>query len=551
MWRRTTTWLALGACIPAAALVWLGYRAIAEWEHAAEMVAWKRAQSASELMVAALTRDMRGAQFLVLSALEREALAADSEEEFLDPIGSGLARYGYAEAYFSSPDTSDPDSVTFYSRSERPPRWLTARPAATTAPLVLTSAPELSARLIDRVAKDTAQGHRFSVFTIEVAGARYQAVAALSYADSRQQRSPAVLGFLVSLDWVREDYFGALIEEVARIESQDRDLVFAIIDGRDRVVAGGPVSDRGMPGDRRTFALAFFDPLVVAVDPPGDLELASWTVAVDASDDATLVAAGRGTRRALGVAAAMWLVLGAGLVLSVRAVQANAALAAMRADFVSAVTHELKTPIANMRAINETLAAGRGSAEMTREYARMGSREAARLTRLVDNLLAYARITDLADAYTMVPLSLETVVDRSLQEFAPVLTDGGFEVHVDVPEELPMIRGDATALSLLLNNLVDNAIRYSPTRRHLTVAAHQSGTDVVLSVADQGIGIPEDEVGRVTDRFFRGRNTSTGGSGLGLAIVGRIVADHRGSLAIASVPGAGTTVSVTLPGASS
>jgi len=545
-WSRKTPWLAIGACVPAVALAWLGFGAIVDGERAAETVASKRAQSASALILAALARDMRGAQLLVLSAIDREP-RTDSDVDLLDPIGSGLARYAYTDAFFSWHDGDNPDAVTFYSRAERPPHWLPTRTPPATSPLVMSSDGVLGKRLLDRVSKDAAQGHRSSVFSFEVGDGRYQVVAALSYADARPQPPTAVLGFLVSLDWVRANYFGALIAEVARIEGGDRDLVFAVFDDRDRVVAGGPVA-AGALGDRRAFALAFFDPLVVAVDPPGDLELPSWAVAVDASGDAALAAAGRTARRTLAVAAAMWVVLGAGLLLTVWGVQTNATLAAMRADFVSAVTHELKTPIANMRAINETLAAGRGSAEMTREYARLGNREAARLTRLVENLLAYARTTDVADAYTMELLSLETVVDKSLQEFAPVLKDGGFEVHVDLPEELPPVRGDATALGLMLNNLVDNAIRYSSARRRITVAAHPSGADVVLSVADQGIGIPKDEVSRVTGRFFRGRNAVTGGSGLGLAIVGRIVADHRGSLAITSEFGVGTTVSVTLHG---
>ncbi len=189
-----------------------------------------------------------------------------------------------------------------------------------------------------------------------------------------------------------------------------------------------------------------------------------------------------------------------------------------------------------MRAINETLSSGRTTPEMTREYAQMGLREANRLTRLIDNLLAYARITDVADLYAFEPVALEAIVDRSLREFTPHLTEEGFEV-----------RADPTALDLMLNNLLDNAIRYSRERRHVTVAARRSGESVVLSVTDQGVGIPASEIGSVTRKFFRGRHAVAGGSGLGLAIVDRIVSDHGGVLEITSVAGAGTTVAVTLP----
>lgn len=540
-------WVALAVCLPAAALVWLGYRAVVEWEHAAEMVAWKRAEAAADLLVAALTRDMRGAQLLVLSAADSHGLTMGTGVELLDPIVNALARYPYPEVFFSSPAAADSAAVVFYSRAERRPAWLPIVSPADTIPMVAGREPEVAARLIARVMRDGSQGRRFSVFDLPVAGANYQVVAALSYTDARQERPATVLGFMVNRDWVRGSYLQELTAQVARIESRDGDLDFAVLDERGTAMVGGVTGPSGALSGRRVFPAAFFDPIVVAIDPPADLAIPSWTAVVGADRDVTLAAAGRGAQRTLAVAAAMAVALTAALFLSLQAGRASAKLAEMRADFVSAVTHELKTPIANMRAISETLSSGRATPAMTRDYAQMGIREASRLTRLIDNLLAYARITDVADLYAFSPVAIEAIVDRSLQEFSLHLTDEGFEVHIDLPEELPLVRADPTALGLVLNNLLDNAIRYSRDRRHVTVAARRSGEAVVLSVADQGIGIPESEIGSVTRRFFRGRHSVSGGSGLGLAIVDRIVSDHGGGLAITSVAGAGTTVSVTLP----
>src|SRR6185436_1160591 len=205
---------------------------------------------------------------------------------------------------------------------------------------------------------------------------------------------------------------------------------------------------------------------------------------------APLAAAESGARRTLAVGAVMALALTIGLWLSLEAGRASETLADMRADFVSAVTHELKTPIANMRAIHETLASGRVTTETSREYAEMGIREATRLTRLVDNLLAYARITDVAHAYAFEAVALETIVDRSIKEFAPNLAHGDFDVHVDMPDGLPLVKADPTALNLMLNNLLDNAIRYSRERHHLTIAGRAQPGAVTLEVTDQGAGIP-------------------------------------------------------------
>ena len=127
----------------------------------------------------------------------------------------------------------------------------------------------------------------------------------------------------------------------------------------------------------------------------------------------------------------------------------------------------------------------------------------------------------------------------------------GFAVHVDVSDDLPKVYADANALGLLLNNLIDNAIRYSKDARELTVSARANDGAVTIEIGDRGMGIPADELENVTRKFFRGRGAVSGGSGLGLAIVDRIVSDHDGTLAIRSREGQGTTVSVTMPAAQS
>jgi signal transduction histidine kinase len=292
----------------------------------------------------------------------------------------------------------------------------------------------------------------------------------------------------------------------------------------------------------------FFDPLLVAVDQRTEFVSQEWTVEVTGGTDPTLASAIVGSNWSLFVSALAGAVLAFGMAMTVRAVQARADLAELRSEFVASVTHELKTPIAAIRAAADTLVSGRiPSPTGRREYAQMVVQEAKRLTRLVDNLLALSRITDLTEVYSFEALALDALVARALQDFDQQLKDASFETHVDVSTDLPLIHGDRTAMTLMLDNLIDNAIRYSPATRSLTVAAGRHDGVVVLDITDQGRGIPPDEIALVTRKFFRGRHLVSNGSGLGLAIVKRVVADHGGSLAIRSTVGAGTTVSVTLP----
>jgi signal transduction histidine kinase len=116
-----------------------------------------------------------------------------------------------------------------------------------------------------------------------------------------------------------------------------------------------------------------------------------------------------------------------------------------------------------------------------------------------------------------------------------------------MPDGLPLVKADPTALNLMLNNLIDNAIRYANERHHLTIAARAQPGWVTLEVTDKGMGIPAQDIERVTRKFWRGPESHAGGSGLGLAIVDRIVADHGGKLEIRSAVGVGTSVIVTLP----
>jgi signal transduction histidine kinase len=544
--RALRTVLASAIGLSAAALVWLGYRAVGEWQHAAALVAERRADAAVDLLVSALSRDMRGAHMSVLAAADREQRSASSAD-LLHPIASAFARYPYAEAFFSWRDQPDA-GVVFYSRTERRPTWLSGSGPRALYPVVTATAPAVGDEILSHVRKDASQGRRFSAFTMPIEGADYQVSAVISYGDPVGGLPATITGSLVNLPWARAHYFADLAAQVASIEGTDGSVRFTILDEEERTVVGGPVAGNA-PASRRMFPVAFFDPEAVAVDPPVGLQMQWWTAIATTGGDPTLAAAERGARRTLAIAAVMSLTLAIGLIVSLRAARASANLATMRADFVSAITHELKTPIGNMRAISETLASGRTTPETTREYAQMGIGEATRLTRLVDNLLAYSRVTDVADVYTFERVSVKQIVQRSLQEFGPNLRHAQFEVVVDVPDDLPPVHADPNAIGLLLNNLIDNAIRYSATQRFLSITAREARAGVTIEVADRGIGIAADELDRVTRKFFRGRTSVAGGSGLGLAIVDRIVSDHRGTLSIRSTEGQGTTVSVTIPAA--
>jgi signal transduction histidine kinase len=587
-------WLAIGVCVSVAILCWLGYRAMTGWERSARLLADRRANQAADLLLTALSRDMRGVQHQVLSSPYWDAFLADPSADITTLVAGAFARYPYPESFFAWRGEPRPDGVLLFTRSDRKPAWLPDQPPgaedgllggtgainASQFPVAIRRDPLITRMLVDRIEKDAAQGRRFSVFETRIGGVPYQVIARLVYGDAFREKLQAAFGFTVNLPWVREHYFPELTRQVGRIAA-DPDLGVSVVDDRGQPVVGSPGVAAENMIVHRAFPLTFFDPWLVALDPPQDLSRASWHVQVRMDTDATLSATIAGVNRTLIFSAAAASVLALGLVLTARAVRESERLTELRSEFVSTVTHELKTPIATIRAAGDTIVRGRiTSAEGLREYAELVVQEAKRLGRLVDNLLAYARITDVTELYHFDAIDVRALVDDATQEFGAQLTADKFEVLVDIPPDLPSVWGDPAALKLVLRNLIDNAIRYSGQSRWLRIAAgpltpalspqagrgSQDPPRVEIAVSDRGIGIPEDELDQVTRRFFRGRRTTAGsatpeiaadgagtggsataGSGLGLAIVQRIVMDHSGTLSIRGNTPAGTTVTIVLP----
>jgi two-component system phosphate regulon sensor histidine kinase PhoR len=238
------------------------------------------------------------------------------------------------------------------------------------------------------------------------------------------------------------------------------------------------------------------------------------------------------------------------LVLTVRANRARVALASMKSDFVAAVTHELKTPIASIRLVGDTLAHGRYKSPKTvQEYAGLLSAEALRLDSSIDNVLTYARYsrTRAADPTDLVNVDAAELVEDALQGFRPHLAALEFELTVDLPPDLPPVCVDRAAVMRALENIIDNAIKYSDATRRLAVSGRATGKRVTLTVKDAGSGICREDQARLFERFYRGRNAHGSGSGLGLAIAKRIIESHGGRIEVRSAVESGTEVDVTLP----
>jgi two-component system, OmpR family, phosphate regulon sensor histidine kinase PhoR len=228
-------------------------------------------------------------------------------------------------------------------------------------------------------------------------------------------------------------------------------------------------------------------------------------------------------------------------------------------DFVANVSHELRTPLASLIGFTETLL---GPAEddppARRRFLTIMAEQGARMNRLIDDLLSLSRIEMAEHQPPSDTVDLVVLLPRIVAGYEPRLAGSGTRIVVETAADLPPVTGDAGEIAQVSQNLLDNAVKYGKEGGivRLTIGLAETGrgwpsrAGVVLSVTDEGAGIPRADIPRVTERFYRvdkGRSRAAGGTGLGLAIVKHIVSRHRGQLSIESEEGRGTTVSVWLP----
>ena len=250
-----------------------------------------------------------------------------------------------------------------------------------------------------------------------------------------------------------------------------------------------------------------------------------------------------------GLALAAILVL-AGSTLVARAVSRELAVARLKSDFVSAVSHEFRTPLATLKQLTENLSDGRVGDEGRRQaYYQAQERATSRLSRLVERLLDFGRMEAGALRYRPEPLDLGKLVRSVVDEFEHVVADTGHRIEVTIDPKVPPVRADGEALAQAVWNLLDNAIKYSPGRPGVWIEVADENGQAAVRVRDEGPGILPEERKDLFREFTRGAAARAGGvkgTGIGLAMVNHIVRAHRGRIRVDSAPGQGSTFTILL-----
>ncbi len=289
--------------------------------------------------------------------------------------------------------------------------------------------------------------------------------------------------------------------------------------------------------------------------------LYGWTVrmgpqAVELQELEARMKRQRAVRPLLVLLATATMVLGLGIVF--RAVIAERRASRLKSDFIANVSHELKTPLSLIRMFGEMVATGRHKGEAAaREYGSIITRESERLSHLIDNVLDFARLERGKASYDFAEGDVGLVLERAIDVCRYRLEKERMRISTQVDPDLPLVRMDEDAITLVVLNLLDNAIKYASEGGEVAVSLSRSPGGVVLAVRDFGPGIDLAEQGRIFERFYRAereRGRNVRGSGIGLALVKHIAEAHGGRVTVESpvlpaVVGApsGSTFRVFLP----
>jgi|GEM_PF-1168111 len=240
-----------------------------------------------------------------------------------------------------------------------------------------------------------------------------------------------------------------------------------------------------------------------------------------------------------------------GLLLVWREAARERRLAQQKADFVTNVTHELQTPLANIRLFSEMLGSGGAPPEKQNQYASVLVAETERLSRLINNVLDFAKSgKQRRQSYQMQWTDAGAFVGEIVEMQRPRLENNGFAVTTELPDASLTINADREALTLALLNLVSNAEKYCGERREIAAQARQAGTQIEIAVLDRGIGVPAAKREKIFEPFYRAHdllNSGTSGTGLGLTLARRIARDHGGDLRYSPRDGGGSEFVMTLP----
>src|SRR6266850_5436386 len=535
---RLAAGLAIVVAIPVGILFYFQFRSISALSQSSTIVLRQLSQENADAVTKVLVDTLRTARVDVLLKIGQRQTEPLDLAAIESTFEQGLVNDPFVDRFYVWSDVTNDYKglVLAYDR---------------TSYGFITNPPE-SALLVKRFHDLAPEQRAIAIFDDMVGGRRTHFQGQLRFTFTRD-RLTSFVALAVDAERLRSDYIPRLLaSKFPKIEGPTGfpPLAVTVLDGAKRVVypAGSSATDRYV--DERAFPLVFFEPELASFAAPEKGAPDTWRVRIGYGNQTipNIVAARERPQRVMMAMLAGIMALGVFFI--ARAAARELRVAEMKSNFVSSVSHDLKTPLALIQLFAETLELGRlKNTDRAQEYYRIINSEARKLTRLINNLLDFSKIEAGLRRYKREPVNLTELTRGVLESLDSQFRHHEFAVTSRLDGDVTVLI-DAEAAVQALENLISNAMKYSPEHREIAVEVGRVDGYGVIRVRDQGVGIPPRLQGKIFRKFFR-IQTDAGsgpqGTGLGLAIVDHVMRGHGGFVRVDSEPGRGSTFTLHFP----
>jgi signal transduction histidine kinase len=536
---RLAAGLAITVAIPVAIMFYFQFRSLSDLGRASAVVLRQLSQETAD----AVTKDLQDALRLPRTEVLLKIFQYQTEPLDLPFIqttfSQGLDTEPFVDGFYvwSEATTEHRNDLLSFDRDAR---------------RFVTNPPETALLLGQFRAMAPAQ-RAIAVFEAPLNGRATYFLAQLRFTFPSRDRMTSFVALRVDAERLRATFIPQLVaRRLAKVEGPTGfpPLDVTVLDSDQRVIfpVGGSAPARFV--DERTFPLVFYEADLTQLTAPTGMTVETWRVRTGYRDQTIpgIVAARAKPQRMMMAILAGVMALGVFFV--ARALARELRVAEMKSSFVSSVSHDLKTPLALIQLFAETLELGRlKNTDRATEYYRIINSEARKLTRLINNLLDFSRIEAGLRQYRRETTDLTTVTKHVLDSLESQFRHNQFTVTSKLNAPVPVLI-DPEATEQALENLISNAMKYSPEHREILVEVDREAGHGVVRVSDHGIGIAPRLQGKIFRKFYR-IQTDAGsgpqGTGLGLAIVDHVMRSHGGFVRVQSEPGRGSTFTLHFP----
>jgi signal transduction histidine kinase len=538
--------LAIAATFCAAsAALYFQHRALSALDAQTRVILRQISEQTAADVAVEVHRAIDGPVFDTLSAVAHPDLRAGRLDLVAREFAEGLKAYPHVERFFVwSVDTERafPGEALFYGRNGGATVQL-----AHAGSDVAFQRDRAVGKAILALARRYAPEQHIYVASDDIGPMRRQALLRLFWTDARRLEYFAILGFVVDPATGLHDLFSTLYEQGVAALLQHRGgenaLGLRVIDHRGDVVFGAETPQE--EAAKVPLLLQFYPVDRIDTRLSNPVRPHPWEIEVSASPRSAVAGVSRGYWPTVLSVMLMLVALGLTLQANRRATE----LTRMQADFISHVSHQLKTPLSLLSVATETVAMDRAkSPDKLAQYLGIIRDEVARLSALVQRILEYSRLQR-QRGYEFERVELTLLVRETVSAFERSLSSQHFSFVVQAQGPAPTISADPAAIEQTLVNLLDNAVKYSGSSREVIVRVGTRSGVASIEVSDRGVGIAKAELGRIFEKFYRGSGAAVHreGFGLGLSIVQELVHAHRGRVEVESMVGEGSTFRVLLP----